>query len=142
VAEKKQRSAADEELIELQRQVLSSPGVGVPRGVDEDGIVRWQERRAAQREAYGQFVAADSIYIGNALAFAPGMAVPVEHVERFNLEATGQVERVATPELARAGRRSDSEKSAKGTPDAGRVDAAKADQARGETPSKSTGNKS
>lgn len=40
------------------------------------------ERRAAQAAEYGRYVAKEHIYIGTALAFAPGDPVPVSHVDR------------------------------------------------------------
>jgi hypothetical protein len=102
---------ADRELIELQRS-LSASGAGIaglPSGAavaaDPEVVRTWELRRAAQAEAYGQYVADGDIYIGNALTFTNGQAVPLEHVIRFELEERGQVNRVATPEMARLGRR-------------------------------------
>lgn len=98
----------DQELLELQRSVLIRGATGLPSGEqagDPDEVRRFEQRREAQREAYGQFVAADDIHLGNALVFTAGMAVPLEHVLRFNLEAMELVNRVATPQQARAGGR-------------------------------------
>jgi hypothetical protein len=71
---------------------------------DPEAIRTWELRLAAQREAYGQFVAAGPIWIGNAMTFDSGQAVPLEHVIRFNLLEREQVNRVATPEMARLGK--------------------------------------
>ena len=92
----------DQELVELQHALLSGPTVDVPYA-DEATKSSYAERRAAQREAYGQFVAVENIQDpeGNSLVFTAGMQVPVEHVEKWLLEETGKVERVATPEEAR-----------------------------------------
>lgn len=105
---------ADRELMELQRS-LSANGVGIaglPSGAavaaDPEAVRTWELRRAAQREAYGQWVADGDIWIGNALTFTDGQPVPLEHVIRFRLDELEQVNRVATPELARAGRRFES----------------------------------
>lgn len=100
-------SAADQELIELQRALLSSPTTGVPATGDPEARKAYLGRRAAQREHYGQFVAASDIFDpdGSALIYTAGSAVHLEHVERWGLEETGMVERVASPELARRGAR-------------------------------------
>ena len=102
---------ADRELMDLQRS-LSASGAGIaglPSGAavaaDPAVIRTWELRRAAQQEAYGQYVADGDIYLGNALTFTNAQAVPLEHVIRFQLEERGQVNRVATPELARLGKR-------------------------------------
>lgn len=103
-------SDADRELLELQRsQSRSGAGpAGLPSGAavaaDPEVIRTWELRQAAQREAYGQYVADGDIYIGNAMTFTHGQPVPLEHVIRFNLVERNQVNRVATPELARMGR--------------------------------------
>lgn len=101
------KAAADQEMIELQRALLSAPTTGVPATGDPEARKAYLGRRAAQREAYGQFVANQEIYDpdGSALIFAAGMPVPLEHVERFGLEETGMVDRIASPELARKGAR-------------------------------------
>lgn len=92
----------DQELVELQRALLSGPTVDVPY-TDPVTKESYAKRRAAQREAYGQFVAIEDITDpeGNSLVFTRGMQVPVEHVEKWLLEDTGKVERVASPEEAR-----------------------------------------
>jgi hypothetical protein len=108
-------SKGDQELIELQRALLTGPTTGVPAaGGDPEVRKTYRARRVAQREAYGQFVANSEIYDpdGSALIFAAGQPVPVEHVERLELEAMGLVNRVASPELARKGLRHDNAKDA------------------------------
>lgn len=104
------KSSGDQELVELQKALLSGPTTGLPHG-EPDSEVRqsFAERRAAQREAYGQFVATERIYHpeDQILAFDIGHPVPLEHVDKWRLEDTGHVARVATPEEARAGRRSE-----------------------------------
>jgi hypothetical protein len=104
-------SDADQELLELQRSALThGHAAGLPAGVaDPAAIATWEQRREAQREAYGQFVAAGPIYHGNALAFNTGQQVPLEHVIKWRLVEQQMVNRVATPELARAGRAFESE---------------------------------
>ncbi len=104
------RSDADQELRDLQR-AMSAQGTevaGMPSGAavaaDPEAVAAWEKRRAAQREAYGQYVAAGPIYIGNALAFNTGQPVPLEHVITYDLEGREQVNRVATPEMARLGK--------------------------------------
>ncbi len=101
----------DQELMELQRAMSQSGATvaGLPSGAavaaDPEVIRNWELRRSAQRAAYGQFVANGDIYIGNCMTFASGQPVPLEHVIRFDLEATGQVNRVADEDLARQGKR-------------------------------------
>lgn len=99
---------ADRELMELHRSIATQGhAAGLPSGaagVDPTAITTWEARRAAQREAYGQFVALGPIHIGNTLAFHTGQAVPLEHVIRYDLEGQELVARVATPELARVGK--------------------------------------
>lgn len=99
--------AADQELVDLQRALLSGPTTGVAATGDPEARKAYLSRRALQREAYGQFVAKTEIYDpdGSALIFAPGSPVPLEHVERFGLVEADMVERVASPELARKGMR-------------------------------------
>lgn len=100
----------DRELMELQKALSASGAApaGLPSGAaiaaDPDVIRTWELRQAAQREAYGQYVANGDIWIGNCLTFAAGMAVPLEHVIRFNLLEREQVNRVATPEMAKRGK--------------------------------------
>lgn len=94
----------DQESVEARRDLLSGPTVGTPHAEANPEAARsFMQRRAAQREAYGQFVAEEDIYDpdGNALVFTAGMQVPVEHVEKWELEDVGKVRRVATPEEAR-----------------------------------------
>jgi hypothetical protein len=106
-------SDADNELLELQRSALTtgmSPGGQVGDAArDPENQATWEARRAAQREAYGQFVAAGPIHIGNCLAFDTGHPVPLEHVIRYDLEALDLVHRVGTPEMARLGKRFETE---------------------------------
>lgn len=101
-------SDADRELMELQRSVATQGhAAGLPGGdaaADPNAVSTWQARRAAQREAYGQFVALGPIHIGNAQAFSAGQQVPLEHVIRYQLEDQDLVARVATPEMARVGK--------------------------------------
>lgn len=100
----------DRELAELQSLVSATGATvhGLPSGAagaaDPETIQTWELRRAAQREAYGQFVANQPIPIGNTIGFSPGAAVPLEHVIRFSLWEQEMVNRIATPEMARAGR--------------------------------------
>lgn len=106
-------SDADQELMELQRSALTTgvtPGGQVGDAArDPQNQATWEARRSAQREAYGQFVAAGPIHIGNCLAFDTGHPVPLEHVIRYDLETLDMVYRVGTPEMARAGKRFESE---------------------------------
>lgn len=100
------KKSSDQELVELQSALLSGPTTDVPHGEPDEEVVRaFMKRRADQREAYGQFVATQHIYdpMGNTLVFTPDMQVPIEHVEKWDLEATGHVRRVATAEEARKG---------------------------------------
>jgi hypothetical protein len=89
------------------RALLSAPAVGVPQHAPAAVRQSFMERRAAQREAYGQFVADAEIYWPgtSTLVFTTGQQVPMEHVEKWDLEANGMVHRVASPALARAGKR-------------------------------------
>lgn len=98
-----QSKTSDEQ--ELLRAVLSSPAVGVPQHADDESRETWLERRAAQAEAYGQFVANSNIYWPGTgtLVFTPGSQVPIEHVEKWELETAGVVDRVATAAQARKG---------------------------------------
>ncbi len=96
----------DQELVDLQRAMLSGPTVGVPHAEGNTDTVRaYLARRAEQREVYGQFVATEDIYEpgGSALTFTNGMPVPIEHVEKWDLETAGMVERVASQDDARRG---------------------------------------
>lgn len=101
-------SAADQELMELQRSAsVQGHAAGIPTGADAGNpamVPTWEARRRAQREAYGQFVAAGPIHIGNCLAFHKGQQVPLEHVITYRLEEQELVHRVATPEMARDGK--------------------------------------
>lgn len=106
MASTSKKSNADQELVELQRALLSGPTTDVPHAEPDEDVTRaFMERRAAQREAYGQFVAESDIFdpIGNSPVFTKGQQVPTEHVEKWDLEATGMVRRVATAEEARRG---------------------------------------
>src|ERR1044072_8205960 len=103
------KSDADEELMNLQR-LVSTNGVtaGMPTGSavadDPNAISTFEMRKQAQRVAYGQFVAAAPIYIGNCLAFAPGNQVPLEHVIRYSLVEQNLVNRVADEDMAVLGK--------------------------------------
>jgi len=93
----------------MQRALLSGPTVGLPHNEGDPEVKRaFLSRREAQREAYGQFVAEEDVYDpdGIGLVFSAGMQVPVEHVEKWDLEAHGKVKRVASAEEARRGFRS------------------------------------
>lgn len=100
----------DQELLELQRALSASGAApaGLPSGAavaaDPEVIRTWELRLAAEREAYGQYVADGDIWIGNCMTFASGQPVPLEHVIRFQLDERHQVNRVATPEMARVGK--------------------------------------
>lgn len=113
-------SDADRELMELQRSVATQGhAAGLPMGpaaTDPNTITTYEARKAAQREAYGQFVAIEPITIGNAQAFIPGAQVPLEHVIRYNLEGQELVARIASPELARVGKTFDDEQFQKANP--------------------------
>ena len=94
----------------MQRALLSGPTTEIPHAEgDPDAVKTFLDRRAAQREAYGQFIAEEDIFhpMGNSLVFTKGMQVPVEHVEMWDLEALGKVRRVATAGEARRSYRPD-----------------------------------
>lgn len=99
--QKKSRGGADE-----LAMLLSAPAVGVPHAADEQTRQTYIERQLAQRETYGQFRATGPIYVPGTgtLAFNKDQQVPMEHVEKWELEEAGLVKRVATPEHARAGK--------------------------------------
>ncbi len=101
-----ENSTTDDER-ELMRALVSGPAIGVPQTADAATRETFTDRRMAQREAYGQFVAKGDIYWPGTgtLVFTEGMAVPVEHVEKWLLEDADLVQRVASPRLARAGAR-------------------------------------
>jgi hypothetical protein len=92
---------------ELVRALVSGPAVGVPQHADEQTRTTFQDRRMAQREAYGQFIAKGPIYWPGTgiLVFTEGQPVPVEHVEKWLLAEADMVQRVASPKLAAAGAR-------------------------------------
>lgn len=108
MADTKRKGERTDEERELLRALVSSPAIGVPHGASDEDRQTYAERRLQQQEAYGQFVAKGPIYWPGTgiLVFATGQSVPLEHVEKWELEEADVVERVATPELARAGRRS------------------------------------
>lgn len=54
------------------------------------------ERRQAQLEEYGQWVAKAPIMFGNALAYDTGHPVPASNVESYGYDKQGLVERVAS----------------------------------------------
>ncbi len=91
----------------LLRALVSGPAVGVPQHADEGVRETFTERRMAQREAYGQYIAAGPIYVPGTgtLAFNKDQQVPIEHVEKWMLVEADMVHRVASAELARAGAR-------------------------------------
>jgi hypothetical protein len=92
---------------ELARALVSGPAVGVPQHADEETRTTFMDRRMAQREAYGQFIATSPIYWPGTgiLVFNEGNPVPMEHVEKWLLEEAGVVKRIASPRLAAAGAR-------------------------------------
>lgn len=51
-------------------------------------------RRKAQQAEYGQWVAVQRIYHGNALAYTPGRPVPASNVKRHGYDKRGLVKRV------------------------------------------------
>jgi hypothetical protein len=106
-----EQSTQDESEREQLRMLLSGPAVGMPQAADMGERETYQSRRLDQLEAYGQFVAKGPIYWPGTgtLVFNTGAQVPVEHVEKWDLELADLVQRVATPRLARAGRRFDAE---------------------------------
>jgi hypothetical protein len=77
-----------------------------------DAELAAQEHLAAQREEYGQFVAAVPIYHGNALAFDVGHPVPATNVATYGYEANKLVTRVATKKQAREGSTLEAEQAA------------------------------
>jgi hypothetical protein len=61
----------------------------VPQLTDEERaaiVERYRHRLQVQYGEYAQWVAAQDITVGGALAFAPGHPVPVAHVERFGYD--------------------------------------------------------
>jgi hypothetical protein len=55
-----------------------------------------QDQIAAQRKEYGQYVAAHQIFVGTALAYNPGDAVPISNAERLGYVEAGAVVKVGT----------------------------------------------
>lgn len=53
---------------------------------------------ARQREEYGKYVAKEQIFAGNALAYNPGDAVPIENAERLGYVEQGLVVKVGSKE--------------------------------------------
>lgn len=113
-------SDADKELMELQRSIATQGhAAGLPMGpaaTDPNTVTTFEARRAAQREAWGQFVAIAPITIGNALAFVPGNQVPLEHVIKYDLEGQELVARVADAKRARVGKVFDDDEFHKANP--------------------------
>ena len=60
------------------------------------------EHIQALEKEYGAWVATGPIYMGSALAFAPGAQVPISHVERFKLDEQGLVAKAGTKAARRA----------------------------------------
>jgi hypothetical protein len=54
----------------------------------------WERRRTEILHEYGQFRAVSPIFVGNALAYNPGDAVPASNVEAHDMLNLGLVERV------------------------------------------------
>lgn len=50
-----------------------------------------EDQRKAIAEEYGQWVAAEPIFIDGVLAFAEGHPVPVGHVKKFGFDKSGVV---------------------------------------------------
>lgn len=50
----------------------------------------------AQRREYGQYVAAQPIHFGTALAYNPGDQIPASNVERWKYLETGQAVKVGS----------------------------------------------
>lgn len=60
------------------------------------------EFRRLQEEEYGAWVATQDIYVGNALAYPVGGAVPKSNVERHGYDKNGMVEPASKAEPAEA----------------------------------------
>jgi hypothetical protein len=54
----------------------------------------------AQRDEYGKYVAKEKIYVGTALAYNAGDAVPISNAERLGYVDAGVVVKVGTKEHA------------------------------------------
>jgi hypothetical protein len=68
---------------------------------DPEAVARTaEELRAAQEKEYGKFVAAEQIFIGGALAYNPGHAVPISAVSDTGPVYPGQVALRPPPEKA------------------------------------------
>lgn len=63
-----------------------------PNDLDPTGALA--AHLAAQDREYGHYVANQNIYVGNALAYAPGHPVPVSNVVRHGYLANGLVDLV------------------------------------------------
>lgn len=73
-------------------------------GVAFDGLLpaaAVEHIKAVEKE-YGTWVATGPIFMGTALAFAPGAQVPISHVERFKLDEQGLVAKAGTKAARRA----------------------------------------
>ena len=55
-----------------------------------------EDAMAANRKEYGQYVAAEAIHFGTALAYNAGDAVPADNVTRHKYLETGQVVKVGS----------------------------------------------
>ena len=74
------------------------PLTAAERKLQKDNALSVAELRALQSDLWGQWRAVDNIEIDGVLAFAAGAAVPTTHVDRFDLQAQGLVERVTPVE--------------------------------------------
>lgn len=57
-----------------------------------------QDQINLQRKEYGQYVAAERIFAGTALAYNPGDAIPAENCERLGYMEQGLAVKVGTKE--------------------------------------------
>ncbi len=67
-----------------------------PAFADPAEAAGFAQYRQAQQEEYGTWVAVESIYEGNALAYLPGHPVPKSNVERHGYDQRGLVVRQGT----------------------------------------------
>jgi hypothetical protein len=66
--------------------------------IDESALAALAEqRRQEQAREYGQYVAAQDIYHGGALAYTKGAAVPASNVAQYAYDQNGLVEPVERP---------------------------------------------
>lgn len=65
-----------------------------------EGVRTAEDHRRAIAQEYGQYVAVEQITVDGALAFDVGHPVPVSHVEKYDLLATGAVQRAGGGEVS------------------------------------------